>query len=164
MSYFSVSAWSSATAYTIDDIVYLLSGSTRTYYYCVADNTNQTPPNTTYWTTNFVWKPSYPVENKIKPQTRVTKFGDGYEQRSADGISNNLLLLDYTFAARSDKETKAMLNFFNDKGGVDSFTMALYHPYDTSLTKKFIVRDWSHSWTDYNNNTVRALFEEVMEA
>ncbi|MBB4422302.1 hypothetical protein GGD66_000828 [Bradyrhizobium sp. CIR48] len=38
-------AWSSSTAYTINDVV-TLSGSS---YICVLDHTNQTPPNATYW-------------------------------------------------------------------------------------------------------------------
>lgn len=38
-------AWSSATDYTPGDIV-TLSGSS---YVCIANNTNQTPPNATYW-------------------------------------------------------------------------------------------------------------------
>lgn len=38
-------AWSGATAYTVGDIV-TLSGSS---YICVANSTNNTPPNATYW-------------------------------------------------------------------------------------------------------------------
>lgn len=38
-------AWSSATAYTIGDIV----SSSGSSYICVANSTNNTPPNATYW-------------------------------------------------------------------------------------------------------------------
>ncbi len=164
MSYFLVNPWASGTTYTVDDIVYTLSGSTRSYYYCIADHYDIAVSNLTYWSTNFIWKPSYPVQNKIKPKTRTVKFGDGYEQRSADGIMNNLLMFEYTFLSRSDKEAKAILHFFETKGGEESFLMNLPHPYNTSLSKKFIVKDWNHSWTDYNNNTITAVFEETMEA
>jgi hypothetical protein len=39
-------AWSSITAYAVNDVV-SLSGSS---YVCILANTNQTPPNATYWT------------------------------------------------------------------------------------------------------------------
>lgn len=41
----SVTAWSGATAYTVGDLA-LDAGVT---YYCIADHTNQDPPNATYW-------------------------------------------------------------------------------------------------------------------
>ena len=41
----SPAAWNSGTAYEVGDLV-SLSGSN---YYCTADNTNQTPPNASYW-------------------------------------------------------------------------------------------------------------------
>lgn len=164
MSYFLVNTWNSATAYTVDDIVYTQSGNVKTYYYCKLAHTNQAVTNQTYWTTGFNWKPSYPVQNKIKPKVRAVKFGDGYEQRSPDGIMNNLLMLEYTFSARSDKETKAILHFLEERGGEEAFLMSLPHPYDTSLSKKFVVKEWSHNWSDYNNNTITATFEETMEA
>lgn len=161
MSYFSVNAWSSATAYVVDDIVYTLSGSTRTYYYCILAHTNQAVTNTTYWTKEFKWKPSYPVSNRSKPSVRAVKFGDGYEQRSDNGLFNNPLMLEMNFQARSDKEATAILQFFDQKGGETPFKMSLPHPYNTSLEKMFLVREWNHSWTDYNNNTISAMFEEM---
>ena len=41
----SPAAWNSGTAYEVGDLV-SLSGSN---YYCTAGNTNQTPPNASYW-------------------------------------------------------------------------------------------------------------------
>jgi hypothetical protein len=38
--------WSSTTSYNIDDIVYY----NNAFYKAILANTNQTPPNTTYWT------------------------------------------------------------------------------------------------------------------
>ena len=41
----TVPAWSSGTAYTVGGLA-LLGGRN---YYCIAANTNQTPPNSSYW-------------------------------------------------------------------------------------------------------------------
>jgi hypothetical protein len=41
----TATAWNSGTAYQVGDLA-SLSGSN---YYCTADNTNQTPPNASYW-------------------------------------------------------------------------------------------------------------------
>jgi hypothetical protein len=48
-------AWSGATAYTIGDIVSYLSSS----YICIANHTNQAPPNASYWallSSGIEWK------------------------------------------------------------------------------------------------------------
>ena len=41
-----INDWNAATAYVVNDKIYL-SGVT---YICILNNTNQTPPNVTYWT------------------------------------------------------------------------------------------------------------------
>lgn len=43
----SIQAWSSTQTYAVGDVV--TSGGTT--YYCILTNTNQAPPNTTYWST-----------------------------------------------------------------------------------------------------------------
>lgn len=42
-------AWSSTTAYEVGDVVY--RASNQTVYRCIKAHTNQTPPNSTYWST-----------------------------------------------------------------------------------------------------------------
>jgi hypothetical protein len=40
--------WESTTSYVVGDLIYL----NGVFYDCILDNTNQTPPNVTYWTVN----------------------------------------------------------------------------------------------------------------
>jgi len=50
-----VQAWSASAAYVAGDVVRVASVN----YYCVLANTNNTPPNTTYWSTDEADAPDY---------------------------------------------------------------------------------------------------------
>jgi len=73
----SPAAWSNATPYEVGDLV-SLSGSN---YYCTADNTNQTPPNASYW--YLVPTDAYEVPN---PYLEAELFDIKYVQ-SADVLT-----------------------------------------------------------------------------
>jgi hypothetical protein len=47
----SFTSWSASTAYKTGDLVY--NSSNSTVYRCIADHTNQTPPNSSYWSTSL---------------------------------------------------------------------------------------------------------------
>ena len=88
------------TNYKENDIV--LSGST--YWYVIQEHSSpaQTPSITSaYWggyievnSTNepyFLWAPSYNVQQSYQPKLQEIQFGEGYTQRTKDGINHNLL-------------------------------------------------------------------------
>ncbi|MDD4027022.1 MAG: hypothetical protein PHO75_02420 [Candidatus Shapirobacteria bacterium] len=68
--------WSSATAYVVDDIVYRLGSS----YICTAENTNQEPPNASYW--------------DLVALKGTDGEGAGDVMGPASSISNNVVLFD----------------------------------------------------------------------
>ncbi|MBA3849423.1 MAG: hypothetical protein C0502_05435 [Opitutus sp.] len=47
----SFASWSGSTAYKVGDLVY--NSSNSTVYRCITDHTNQTPPNSSYWSTSL---------------------------------------------------------------------------------------------------------------
>jgi phage-related protein len=73
------------------------------------------------WTTEFFFTPSYSSSQDIESRTVESKFGDGYAQRQRDGINSNMGTWNLSFEGISDRQAKAIINFVEDKGGVDAF-------------------------------------------
>lgn len=69
-----VSAWSGATAYVVGDLV--VSGGTN--YYCVADHTNQVPPNTSFWhaLTSDIYEVPTPYTESDLPELQYVQSAD----------------------------------------------------------------------------------------
>ena len=89
----------------------------------------------------------------------MIKFGDGYEQKYKDGISNKLLDIDYSFEKRDLNEASAILHFLEERNGIETFLFQPHAPFRKQ--KRFICRSWSDSFIFYNNYSIRAKFEEV---
>ena len=92
-----------------------------------------------------------------QPRVRSVKFGDGYEQRAADGLNSDMRKYSLNFTGRSSAESTAILSFLEAQGGVTSFDYT--HPGDSS--RKFICRSWKATDTGYNVKSVSSEFEQV---
>lgn len=108
----------------------------------------------------FTWIPSHPAAADEAPDAKVAKFGDGYEQRQADGINNNLLKWSLTFANRDLTETAEIIAFLRARGGIESFDWT--DP--DGNAGKYVCRSWSRSLPYGNMRTITATFEQVAEA
>ncbi len=108
----------------------------------------------------FIWKPAYNPSLTKTPRVRLIKFGDGYEQRSPDGIQASLLDSDFTFEGRDLSETTAICHFLEVQGATKAFLFTPPAPFGTR--RRFVCRSWTATPTFYNNYTVRGKFEEVV--
>jgi phage-related protein len=63
--------------------------------------------------------PSFPLDDARSPKVNRVLFGDGYSQRSADGINGDLEKPTVKWEGLSDTEFAAIWNFFVDRGGVE---------------------------------------------
>lgn len=108
---------------------------------------------------HFFFSPSYGITTTIEPKIMSIKFGDGYEQRIQDGINNSLLKIDLSFDLRSAAESAAIIHFLNSRAGAESFLFTPVEPYAT--LRNFVCRSWSHTLIFYENNSIRASFEQV---
>jgi len=144
----------------------------NTYYYALNDHSSSTAPhsNTVNWggyktDTNglywpyFLWTPSYPVQANQAPRMRSIKFGDGYEQRTQDGINNSLLTLALSFSLRDADEGKAILHFLESRLGTEPFLFLPPDPY--SKQKLFVCKSWASNFNFFDNYDVTATFEET---
>ena len=167
-SIYSISDWSAAVTYSINDIVKYGSY----YYYSLKNgNLNQTPAViSTYWDgityyngvvkPQFFWRPNYNSPISLEPTIKIIKFGDGYEQRVPDGINTKLLKLDLDFSLRTEAETKAISHFLEKRLGSDAFAFTPLPPFD--LEKLFVCRNFNVTFIFLDNYSLKARFEEAI--
>lgn len=88
----------------------------------------------------------------------MTRFGDGYTQRSSDGI--NPVRRDWTlvFGQITDATSAAIDSFLEANVG-QSITWT--PPGGTAL--KFVCNDWSRQVNGPDKNQMQAVFEQVFE-
>lgn len=105
----------------------------------------------------FNWPVRPNVKESAEPQVNVIKFGDGYEQRQAKGINNNLRTYDVELKVINE-EAILIDNFFSFHGAIKPFLWRepkLNHFIKVKCTK------WS-SIVDYKVTTISATFEEIV--
>jgi len=106
----------------------------------------------------FNWQPAYGSQRSRAPRARVASFGDGYQQRVADGINTQPATWRLTFNVQKSV-ADAIESFLEGKDGVQSFT---WTPSGMSeVTVK--CSEWSRAITAPNTATVYATFEQVFE-
>lgn len=74
---------------------------------------------------NFYWVPDSEPNEAIKQRVRRAQFGDGYSQRSRDGINSRTSSWSLSFTNRSQAEADAIIAFLDARGGVEAFTFDL---------------------------------------
>ena len=117
---------------------------------------------------SFTWIPDFAAKMTHKPNVRVARFGDGYEQRVQFGINADLQVWDVTFRDRSDAEAGAIDAFLATAGALQSFA---WQPPGAAAVLKFVCRQWSKSPTHGQGTqgapaflwTITGKFEQVAE-
>lgn len=107
---------------------------------------------------DFSYCPSVMAEMTVEPRVRRAVFGDGYEQRIADGINTMPERWDLSFS------TSALVDAIEAQlagyGGVTSFTWT--NPKGVEI--RVVCRSWSRTIVDKNHSSLRAVFEQVFES
>lgn len=106
--------------------------------------------------TTFTASPSYSVNMTKAPRVRKSQFGDGYQQRVADGINTISRAWNLVFKG-NQSEIEAIESFFVTEGGITSFD---WTP-PTGSAGKFIAEEWNLTVADYNNWSISVTFNEV---
>lgn len=108
----------------------------------------------------FTFIPDFTANLTKRPRVRAVAFGDGYEQRTADGINTTRAVWALSFNARDDAERDAIDAFLSARGGIENFD---WTP-PVGGAAKFICREWAVSVENYGINNIAATFEQVFEA
>jgi len=108
----------------------------------------------------FTFTPDFGAQAAYKPRVRVTKFGDGYEQRVGDGINIRPASWPLKFAMRDDTERTGILAFLEARNGVEAFDWT--PPFGGSAIRA-VCRNWEWTPEKANLSTITATFEQVFE-
>lgn len=73
--------------------------------------------------TNVV--PDKNLTRRTAPRVLRAEFGDGYEQRMADGINSIRQSYDIAFVNRPPSEIDEIMNFFDEMAGVTAFNFTI---------------------------------------
>ena len=98
--------------------------------------------------------PDKSMTKTSNPRVLVASFGDGYEQRIADGINTLNETYSLSFANRLKADIDDIVTFLDLKKGVSSFTLTLPDTNNTTRTGerdvKVVTTDYSVTY-DYDN-------------
>lgn len=108
----------------------------------------------------FTWIPDRGFRTENKPRVLSAKYGDGYEQRVADGINSLIRSWSLTFKSRTIIDSDAMVAFLEARGGVEAFD---FTPPGTSTTYKVICSQWNVSYPATVGRDLTATFTQVFE-
>lgn len=105
----------------------------------------------------FRWKIDPDMGVESEPRVVVVKFGDGYEQRRASGLNNQLDKYSITVRVKRE-EARYLRDFLERHGGVKAFMWL--PPYGYSPIK-VVCRKWSIK-VGAMKVTLSATFEQVV--
>lgn len=96
---------------------------------------------------NLGYTPAHNFATNTTPRTRKVAFGDGYEQRSPDGINTILKQWNMVFQNRLLSDIKTMTDFLEGKKGTVSFT---FTPVGESVEYKVVCEEWNRDTILYD--------------
>jgi len=105
-------------------------------------------------------EPDYSSPVGFEPRVLKAGFGDGYSQRTEDGLNANPEAWELSFQELTDAETQTLLDFFGGLKGVSNFTWQ--HKF-ASASKKYLCSKWNAVPAGDNDNSVTASIVEVFE-
>lgn len=110
--------------------------------------------------------PDNVMRRQSSPVVLMAKFGDGYEQRAANGINSIAEQYSVSFATRQKSEIDDIVSFFTVKKGITSFDFTVP---DTNGTNnetaiKVVCDSYSTSFTNSNFYSCDATFRRVYES
>ena len=103
--------------------------------------------------------PDFGAAVSVKPNVRVTEFGDGYEQRRSAGLNPSPKMWNLKFAARTDAEANEIEGFLAARQAVEAFNWTDLH----GVPGRYVYRSWQRSRDWHNLNTITCQFDQVFE-
>lgn len=109
----------------------------------------------------FAISPAWNPVSTRKPRTLAIKFGDGYEQRAADGLNPDLQSWQLTFDPIPVADADTIEAFFETNAtAVTPFT---WTPPRAAASSLFLCRTWTRKIVSPTTDSITATFEEVAD-
>lgn len=109
---------------------------------------------------SFEWTPDFGSSKSSKPTVTPIKFGDGYEQRAANGINTNPKTWNLNFRNRDVSDIDDIEEFLDARGAVESFE---WTPPRASDPIMVVCREWNRTIDHAGTDSLTATFEQVFE-
>jgi phage-related protein len=109
--------------------------------------------------TTFTYTPDNAAQVSVKPRVLSSKFGDGYEQRVADGINIRPRSWRLSFNTRTTAEMTPIVAFLEARNGIEAFD---WTP-PSGAAGKFVCEEWARTDVRYGISDLSAGFREVYE-
>lgn len=109
---------------------------------------------------DWVWVESDGAQLDEEPRVKSARFGEGYEQRSPDGINFMELAWELPFDEVDDAIADEMIEFLRLHKGHLPFS---YVPLRSTTAIRVICRRWTRTHTSPGESSIRARFERVYE-
>jgi phage-related protein len=109
---------------------------------------------------DFTWTPSRGFTTETTPRVRISRFGDGYSQRIADGINSLNQVWNLQFTNIGINTCTAIEEFLSARGGVHAFT---WLPDGETTEVKVLCSKWSKTYESEFSRTLSATFERVYD-
>lgn len=97
---------------------------------------------------------------EAEPRILLAQFGDGYNQRAADGINNVLHRAALSWEILTREEATTLMSFFRERAGWKPIAWQM--PGDNEV-RKWIAVKWNRTYVDANLDSVTAQFSEVVD-
>lgn len=110
--------------------------------------------------------PDKGLGRQSQPRVRVAKFGDGYEQRIADGINPIQETFNVTFNNRTEAEIDDITGYFASLGGVTAFDFTVPDANGSGgeTTIKVVCDSYNQMYAQDGYPSASATFRRVYEA
>ena len=101
-----------------------------------------------------------------EPRVFIAEFGDGYEQRTPQGINNINQSIEVGFTSRPKDEIDDIVAFFESKKGATSFSFVMSDSNGGSNeeTMKVVCENWSQTWKYDDYYDLKATSRRLYEA
>lgn len=106
--------------------------------------------------------PAYTVSKSNRPNVRVTKFGDGYQQRTVFGLASHNNPREYSLTFKVKDTQAETIETFLDARAADAASFD-FTPPGTATSAKFVCSAWNRTFIGTNWNEITATFVEVFE-
>lgn len=106
------------------------------------------------------YQPTYSASKKSQPQVRVTKFGDGYEQRISMGLNIDPKEWSLTFDV-TDEDADVIEAFLEARANdAENFS---WTPPATETAYKWVCPNWDRELYEFQRSRINVTFRQVFE-
>ena len=108
--------------------------------------------------------PNLGLSSQVTPRVKENSYGDGYSQRTGDGLNTSLRAYSLVWGPITPAEADQIEAFLLARGSVEAFYWRTPREVAQNLpAKKYRCKSWQRSSPQWNSDQVNATFTEVAD-